>query len=72
MNGYERNKGPLPSGGAGYGLGLGIPQVSWDSRVAKFNPKVGSRRKTKIRNLVVLVIILVVPILLSYYICMWY
>ena len=37
------------------------------SRVSKFNPKVGSRRTTKIKNLVVLVIILVVLILLPYY-----
>ena len=36
-------------------------------RVAKFDPKVGSRRTTKIKNLVVLVIILVVLILLPYY-----
>ena len=39
----------------------------WISRVAKFNPKVGSRRTTKIKNLAVLVIILVVLILLPYY-----
>ena len=38
------------------------------SRVAKSDTKVGSRRTTKIKNLVVLVIILVVLILLSYYI----
>ena len=37
------------------------------NRVAKFDPKVGSRRTTKIENLVVLVIILVVLILLPYY-----
>ena len=36
-------------------------------RVAKFDPKDGSRRTTKIKNLVVLVIILVVLILLPYY-----
>ena len=36
-------------------------------RVAKFDPKVGSRRTTKIENLVVLDIILVVLILLPYY-----
>ena len=36
-------------------------------RVAKFDKKVGSRRTTKIKNLVVLVIILVVLILLPYY-----
>ena len=36
-------------------------------RVAKFNPKVGSRRTTKIKNLVVRVIILVVLILLPNY-----
>ena len=38
-----------------------------DGRVAKFYPKVGSRRTTKIKNLVVLVIILVVLILFSYH-----
>ena len=38
------------------------------ARVAKFNPKIGSRRTTKIKNLDVLVIILVVLILLPYYI----
>ena len=37
------------------------------TRLAKFVPKVGSRRSTKIKNLVVLVIILVVLILLPYY-----
>ena len=37
------------------------------SRVAKFDPKVGSRRTTKIKNRVVLIIILVVLILLPYY-----
>ena len=37
--------------------------------VAKFDPKVGSRRTTKIKNLAVLAIILVVLILLPYYIC---
>ena len=37
------------------------------NRVAKFDPKVGSRRTTKIQNLVVLVIILVVLILLPNY-----
>ena len=37
------------------------------SRVAKFDPKVGSRRTTKNKNLVVLFIILVVLILLPYY-----
>ena len=36
-------------------------------RVAKFNPKVGNRRTTKIKNLVILVIILGVLILLPYY-----
>ena len=36
-------------------------------RVAKFDQKVGSRRTTKIKNLVVLVIILVVLILLPHY-----
>ena len=41
--------------------------MSISSRVAKFDPKVGSRRTTKIKNLVVLVIILVVLILLPYY-----
>ena len=35
--------------------------------VAKFDPKVGSRRTTKIKNLVVLVIILVGLILLPFY-----
>ena len=35
--------------------------------VAKFDPKAGSRRTTKIKNLVALVIILVVLILLPYY-----
>ena len=44
-------------------------RTSSSSRVAKFDPKVGSRRTTKIKNLVVLVIILVVLILLPYYIC---
>ena len=38
-----------------------------DCRVAKFDPKVGSRRTTKIKNLVVLIIILVVLILLPYH-----
>ena len=38
-----------------------------DTRVAKFDPKVGSRRTTK--NLVVLVIILVLVFII---ICMWY
>ena len=41
-------------------------------RVEKFDPKVGSWRTTKIKNLVVLIIILVVLILSLYYICMWY
>ena len=36
-------------------------------RVAKFDPKVGSRRTTKIKNLVVLVFILTVLILLPYH-----
>ena len=37
------------------------------NRVAKFDPKVGSRRRTtKIKHLVVLIIILVVLILLPY------
>ena len=36
-------------------------------RVAKFDPTVGSRRTTKIKNLVVVVIILVVLILLPYH-----
>ena len=43
---------------------------SWLSsliRVAKLDPKVGSRRTTKIKNLVVLVIILAVLILLPNY-----
>ena len=39
-------------------------------KVAKFNLKVGSRRTTKIENLVVLVIILGVLILLPYYMYM--
>ena len=39
-------------------------------RVAKFDQKVGSRRTTKIKNLVVLVIILVVLILLPFYMYM--
>ena len=36
-------------------------------RVAKFDPKIGSRRTTEKKNLVVLVIILVVLILLPHY-----
>ena len=36
-------------------------------RVAKFDLKVGSRRTTKVKNLVVLVIILVALILLPYH-----
>ena len=46
-----------------------VPSVHFTCglRVAKFDPKVGSRRTTKIKNLVVLVIILVVLILLPYY-----
>ena len=36
-------------------------------REAKFDPKVGSRRTTKIKNLAVLVVILGVLILLPYY-----
>ena len=38
----------------------------YQDRVAKFDPKVGSRRTTKIKNLVALIIILVVLILLPY------
>ena len=39
----------------------------WLNRVAKFDLKVGSRRTTKIKNLVVLVIILIVLISLPYH-----
>ena len=38
-------------------------------RVAKFDPKVGSRRTTKIENLVILGSVLVVLILLPYITC---
>ena len=44
-----------------------LPFSSRKDRVAKFDRKVGSRRTTKIKNLVVLVIILVVLTLLPYY-----
>ena len=43
----------------------------YTTRVAKFDPKVGSRRTTKIKNLVALIIILVVLILLLI-ICLWH
>ena len=36
-------------------------------RVAKFDPKVGSRRTTKIKSLVILAFILVTLVLLTYY-----
>ena len=53
-------------GGGGGKEGYGEPKRV---RVAKFDPKVRSRRTTKIKNLVVLFIILAVLILLPYYIC---
>ena len=55
-----------------------IPDYLWSTlfhkyiiyRLAKFDPKVGSRRTTKFANLVFLIIILVVLILLPYYMYM--
>ena len=52
-------------GGRGGG-GLGLFDIC-TARVATFDPIVGSQRTTKIKNLVVLVIILFVL-----FICMWY
>ena len=49
--------------------GWNIKNMKMVGRIAKFDPKVGSLRTTKIKNLVVLVIILVVLILLPYNIC---
>ena len=43
-----------------------MSRLVYDVRVAKFNPKSGSQRTTKIENLVVFVIILVALILLAY------
>ena len=52
-----------------YGLEIGFPYRTpvIRVRVAKFDPKVGSRRTIEIKNLVVLIIILVVVILVPYY-----
>ena len=47
--------------------GFSCKVMGLKTRVAKFDPKVGSLRTTKMKNLVVLVIILVVLILLPYY-----
>ena len=48
-------------------MALNVHMTFYIIRVAKFDPKVGSQRTTKIKNLVVLVIILVVLIMLPYY-----
>ena len=47
--------------------GILFAKVIHSLRVAKFDPKVGSRRTANIKNLVVLVFILVVLILSPYY-----
>ena len=61
------------------GAARGAYNFSWEGRifghevrVAKFDPKFGSRRTTKIENMVVIVIILVALILLFNDVCMSY